>query len=80
MRVVDAHVHMRGEAQAPEMLRRLDANGVERMIVISEQERVSLPETRRKLLATKALFDGAPDRLAGLAWLVPLTSTFSNCE
>jgi predicted TIM-barrel fold metal-dependent hydrolase len=71
MRVVDSHVHMHGEVKAIEVLKRLDTNGVERMIVISEQERVSLAQTRRKLLSTKALFDGAPDRLAGLAWLDP---------
>jgi predicted TIM-barrel fold metal-dependent hydrolase len=49
----------------------MDANGIARMLVISPQERVSLQRTRENLLLTKKLFEAAPDRLSGLAWLGP---------
>jgi len=71
MRIVDCHVHMHGEVDAEAALRALDANGVDRMLVISEQERASLPATRAKLLRTSRLLAAAPDRLAGLAWIDP---------
>lgn len=71
MRVVDTHVHMRGEVDADAILRRMDANGVDRMIVLSASERKSLQTTRNHLLDTKKLCDAAPDRLTGLAWLEP---------
>lgn len=71
MRIVDCHVHQRGEADAAGVLRDMDANGVDRILVCSPQERRSLEETRRKLLVTKRLFDAAPDRISGLAWVEP---------
>jgi len=71
MRVVDTHVHVRGEVNADAILRRMDANGVDRMIVLSPSERKSLRITRNHLLATKKLCDVAPDRLTGLARLEP---------
>jgi predicted TIM-barrel fold metal-dependent hydrolase len=71
MRIVDCHVHQRGEADPSAVLEAMDANGVERICVCSPQERVSLPKTRENLLVTKRLFDAAPDRISGLAWLGP---------
>ena len=71
MRVVDTHVHMNGEAKADAVLERMDANGVDRTIVLSQSERRSLQTTREHLLATKKLCDAAPDRLTGLARLEP---------
>ena len=71
MRIVDCHVHMQGEADAPETLRQMDVNGVERILVCSPQERVSLAATREKLLTAKRLFDAAADRIGGLAWIEP---------
>ena len=71
MRIVDCHVHVRGEADPVRILRQMDANGVERILAISETERISLQDTRRKLLQTKKLLDAAPDRIGGLAWVNP---------
>jgi len=71
MRIVDCHVHQRGEADAAEVLRDMDANGVDRILVCSPRERASLEATREKLLMTKRLFDAAPDRISGLAWVEP---------
>jgi predicted TIM-barrel fold metal-dependent hydrolase len=64
-------VHVHGEPDAREVLRQMDANGVARMVIISETERVSLPKTRENLLRTKKVFAVAPDRLSGLAWVNP---------
>ncbi len=72
MRVVDCHVHMkRGVDDPTALLASMDRNGVERMLVISIPERRSLQQTRENLLIAKRLFDVAPDRLSGLAWLEP---------
>jgi len=71
MRIVDCHVHSRGPADAAETVKHMDANGVDRMLVLSQCERTSLELTREKLLQTKKLFDAAPDRISGLAWLTP---------
>lgn len=71
MRVVDTHVHMNGQADAGAVLRSMDANGVDRTIVLSQSERLSLQTTREHLLTARKLFDAAPDRLTGLAWLEP---------
>ena len=71
MRIIDCHVHVRGPADAGEIVRQMDANGVERMLLLSVTERASLAKTRENLLATKKLFDAAPDRLSGLAWVNP---------
>jgi predicted TIM-barrel fold metal-dependent hydrolase len=72
MRIVDCHVHMMeqgGDAKA--ILKALDRNGVERILVISHNERKSLEQTRQNLLRTRDLCRQAPDRLTGLAWLEP---------
>ena len=71
MRIVDCHVHIQGDVDAAALLGHLDANDVDRIIVLSECERVSIQKTRANLLRAKALFDTAPDRLTGLAWVNP---------
>ncbi|HUS91590.1 MAG TPA: amidohydrolase family protein [Phycisphaerae bacterium] len=71
MRIVDCHVHQHAPAEADGVLRDMDANGVERILVCSPQERVSLPKTRENLLLTRKLFEAAPDRIGGLAWIEP---------
>ena len=71
MRIVDCHVHVEGDVNPTELLRGMDAAGIDRVLLISPQERVSLPLTRAKLLSTKAIFDAAPDRIGGLAWVDP---------
>ena len=71
MHITDCHVHVKGEVDATNLLRQMDANGVHRVIVISESERASLQETRRKLLGTAKLLRVAPHRVSGLAWVNP---------
>ena len=71
MRIVDCHVHQRDQADADGVLRDMDANDVDRICVCSPPERVSLPKTRENLLITKKLFDAAPERIGGLAWIEP---------
>ena len=71
MRITDCHVHSAGEVRADNLLRQMDANGVERILVISQDERVSLLDTRRNLLRLKPVLDAAPDRIGGLAWVNP---------
>ncbi len=77
MRIVDCHVHQVGEADPAEVLRNMDANGVERICVCSPQERVSLQKLRANLEVTRRLVEAAPDRIAGLAWLSP---TIPGCN
>jgi predicted TIM-barrel fold metal-dependent hydrolase len=72
MRIVDCHVHLVGPTDTAEALGQMDALGVERIMLISETERVSLQKTRENLLAAKRVFDGAPDRIGGLAWVNPV--------
>jgi len=71
VRIVDCHIHARGEADTEAVLKQMDANGVDRILVCSEPERVSLVKTRQNLLRTKRLFDGAVERIGGLAWVAP---------
>lgn len=71
MRIVDCHVHIHGEPDAKALVGQMDANGVARILAISETERVSLRKTRENLLVAKKLCDAAPDRLSGLAWVDP---------
>jgi len=72
MRIVDAHVHQNAPANADDVLRAMDANGVDRILVCSPTERVSLQQTRANLLLTKSLMDASPGRIDGLAWLNPV--------
>jgi len=62
---------MRAGASVPEVLKRMDTNGIDRMVVISPNERTSLDKTRENLLMAKEFCAAAPDRLTGLAWLEP---------
>ena len=55
MRIVDCHVHVTGEVDPAEMIRTMDANGVDRMIILSQAERKSLDKTRENLLYTRGL-------------------------
>lgn len=71
MRIVDCHVHIFGEVDPSNLLREMDAGGVDRILAISKSERVSLIDTRRNLLDTKKLMDAAPERIGGLAWINP---------
>jgi len=71
LRVVDCHVHIHGEVDVADLLGCMDANGVDRILAISMCERESLAQTRTNLLAAKKLFDAAPDRIRGLAWINP---------
>jgi predicted TIM-barrel fold metal-dependent hydrolase len=71
MRITDCHIHVEGEADPADVLRGMDAAGVDRIVVLSSQERVSLSETRRKVLSCKRLMDAAPDRITGLAFVDP---------
>lgn len=72
MRIVDCHVHMVNEIRdASAIIDAMDRNGVERMLVVSNNERKSLEATRKKLQQTKDFCNQAPDRLTGLAWLEP---------
>ncbi len=71
MRIVDCHVHIRGQVEAKELLRQMDANGVDRVLLFSESERVSLEKTRENLQALRGLLMAAPERISGLAWVNP---------
>ncbi len=72
MRIVDCHLHLRSvDVDPKELLDGLDANGVDRTIVLSCHERHSLAKTREKLLAAKPIIEIAPDRISALAWVNP---------
>jgi len=71
MRVVDCHVHMRGQVEAAEVLRQLDENGVDRVILLTPPERTSLEKTREILQAARPLTEAAPERISVLAWVNP---------
>ena len=71
MRIVDCHVHLRGPAEAGDVLEQMDAAGVDRILLCSPPERVSLQQTRENLLVTRKLFSAAPERISGLAWVNP---------
>jgi predicted TIM-barrel fold metal-dependent hydrolase len=58
-------------ADATPILKAMDANGIERMLIMSQGERVSLEATRANVEAAKALCDQARDRLTPLAWVNP---------
>ncbi len=77
MRVVDCHVHVYGKTRSAEVLRRMDANGVERTLLISRLERTSLDRTRENLEETRDLIRGTRGRLGGLAWVNP---AIAGCE
>jgi predicted TIM-barrel fold metal-dependent hydrolase len=71
MRIVDCHIHLNGQADAGDVLQAMDANSVDRIIVLSQSERKSLSKTRENLLVAKGLLDAAPERISVLAWVNP---------
>ena len=71
MRIVDSHVHVHAPGDPAELLRHMDANGVERLLIISEPERVSPRQTLENFRKTEKMFRAAPGRLSGLAWINP---------
>lgn len=72
MRIIDCHVHMTDDVHdASRILDAMDRNGVERMLVLSKNERKSLEVTQRNLEQTRALCDQARNRLTPIAWLEP---------
>jgi len=71
MRIVDGHIHMRADADPAAALKLMDERGIDRMIVISPNERTSLEKTRENLLIAQRFCATAPDRLTGLAWVEP---------
>jgi predicted TIM-barrel fold metal-dependent hydrolase len=71
MRIVDCHVHSRGPVDAAATVKAMDANGVDRLLVLSANERTSLAKTRQNLQATAALCRASGGRIDGLAWITP---------
>ncbi|MBN1673732.1 MAG: amidohydrolase [Kiritimatiellae bacterium] len=71
MRIVDCHIHAVGETNPNDLLRQMDETGIDRVLILSKHHRTSLEETRANLLETKKLFDAAPDRIGGLAYVNP---------
>jgi len=71
MRVVDCHVHLFGEVDQADILRGMDQNEVDRTLLISRPERMSLDATRENLQQARKLMRGSGGRLGGLAWLNP---------
>jgi len=69
MRIVDCHVHLREQADPGDVLRQMDAADIDRILLCSPPERVSLQKTRENLLVTRKLFQAAPQRISGLAWV-----------
>jgi predicted TIM-barrel fold metal-dependent hydrolase len=56
---------------ASPILDAMDRNGVDRMLVLSKNERTSLEGTNQNLRHTEALCNQARDRLTPIAWLEP---------
>lgn len=71
MKITDCHVHMTGPVDVDQLLRSMDANMVEKVILLSEYERESLVKTRQNISGCVAAVSAAPDRLIGLARLNP---------
>jgi predicted TIM-barrel fold metal-dependent hydrolase len=71
MRIADCHVHLEGPTRGSDILRRMDANGVERVLVISRYERDSLDRSRENLLELRGLAREDRRRIGCLAWLNP---------
>ena len=82
MRVVDCHVHLEKTSRSSEILRQMDANGVERILLMSRYERGSFDATLENLQEVQRLMKEAPGRISGLAWLnpaVPRSETLARC-
>ncbi len=72
MKIIDCHVHAHGEIAVNMVLQQMDANGVEKMLVLSQKDRTSLAGTRTNLELTASAVRQAPDRLIGLACVNPV--------
>lgn len=71
MRICDCHVHLMGQARASEVVRAMDAAGIDRILVLSRYERSSAERARENLREAGSLMRAAPERIGGLAWLNP---------
>lgn len=71
MRITDCHFHLNGTCDPADLLRGMDANGVDRILLLSENERNSFYETRRKILYCAEVAKAAPDRISPMAWVEP---------
>ena len=71
MKVCDCHVHLMGRVRPSDVVRAMDANGIDRILAISRCERRSADRTRENLLEASVLVREAPDRIGALAWLNP---------
>ncbi len=67
MRIVDCHIHITGEIDPAQLLKQMDANQVERVLLMSQPHRSSLVQTRRNLQQVQKIMAVAPERLTGLA-------------
>ena len=70
MRITDCHTHLKSECDPSVLLKQMDANAVDYIILYSPSERWDLDITRDKLLLCKMLFDAAPNRITGFAFVV----------
>jgi predicted TIM-barrel fold metal-dependent hydrolase len=71
VRVVDCHVHVTGPVEVSVLLRDMDANAVDRVLLISPYERASPERARANLDLVRRIARQAPDRLGVLAWVNP---------
>ena len=71
MRIVDCHVHVGNLEDAAGLLRLMDANGVQRMLILSESERISPRKTLVNLRALAKYAAADRSRLGCLAWINP---------
>ena len=71
MRIVDSHVHVGSLESASDLLRAMDANGVERLLILSESERISPRKTLANMRALAKYAEADRARLSCLAWINP---------
>ena len=71
MRIVDCHVHVGKLDDPTNLLRLMDANGVQRMLILSESERISTGKTLENLRALQTFAQADKARLSCLAWINP---------
>lgn len=71
MKIIDCHVHVSGKIDVKSLLRKMDANRVERLILLSQYEKNSIEKSKEYLETTIAAVKEAPDRLSALARIEP---------
>ncbi|MFB3891493.1 MAG: amidohydrolase family protein [Phycisphaerae bacterium] len=71
MRIVDCHVHVGNLGSASEMLKEMDANGVQRVLVLSQSERLSPRKTLENIKALAKYAEADRARLGCMAWVNP---------